>query len=295
MGYLLLAAALFAGVTKGYCGKKTSGYVNRFQDAVLANTIRMAVCIIIGFILVVVQDGISALKTDSTTMVIAVLSGAASAVFVVSWLLAVKTGAYMMLDVFLMLGTIIPLAGSSLLFQEEIRATQWLGLGILMAAVLLMCSYNNTIKNRLTWQAVGMLLLCGAANGAADFSQKLFVEYTSGSAAVFNLYTYLFAGIMLLSVYGLAPGEKKTVADTAGFRKMLIYIPVMAVCLFANSFFKTMAAAYLPSAQLYPLTQGAGLILSAMMSAVLFRERLTGKCILGLLLAFTALLIINVL
>ena len=54
MGYLFLAIALLAGATKGYCGKMTSGYVNEYKDAMLANTIRMVFCVLIGFIMTVV-------------------------------------------------------------------------------------------------------------------------------------------------------------------------------------------------------------------------------------------------
>ena len=38
MGYLFLMIALLAGATKGYCGKKTSGYTDNFGDAVLAKS-----------------------------------------------------------------------------------------------------------------------------------------------------------------------------------------------------------------------------------------------------------------
>ena len=51
MGYLFLGLALFAGVTKGYCGKRTSGYTKDFGDAILANCIRMLLCIVIGLVL----------------------------------------------------------------------------------------------------------------------------------------------------------------------------------------------------------------------------------------------------
>ena len=69
----------------------------------------------------------------------------------------------------------------------------------------------------------------------------------------------------------------------------------MSICLFANSYFKTKAAGFLDSAQLYPLNQGMALMLSSAMSAVLFHERLTVKCILGLVISFAGLIIINVL
>jgi hypothetical protein len=56
IGYLFLGIALIAGATKGYCGKKISGKITSLSDSVLANTGRMLLCIIIGFLLVLVQD-----------------------------------------------------------------------------------------------------------------------------------------------------------------------------------------------------------------------------------------------
>ena len=49
MGYLFLAAALAMGVTKGSCGKKTSGLVKETADALRMNTLRMLFCILFGF------------------------------------------------------------------------------------------------------------------------------------------------------------------------------------------------------------------------------------------------------
>ena len=295
MGYVFLAAALLAGVTKGYCGKKTSGYTKNFRDAILANLIRMILCGGIGFVLILLTGELKSLAPTREMLLIAVLSGVSTAVFVVTWLVAVKKSAYMMLDVFLMLGVLIPLIASNVLFGEEIRLTQWLGIGVLFAAVLLMCSYNNTIKVKLTLPSVLLLILCGAANGIADFSQKLFVRSVpEGSAAVFNFYTYVFTFVILLAAFFLLrkpeEGEKR-----AELGKISGYIFVMALCLFANSFFKTLAAEKLSAVLLYPLNNGCALILSAVMSSVMFRERLTAKAIIGLATAFAGLLIINLL
>ena len=69
----------------------------------------------------------------------------------------------------------------------------------------------------------------------------------------------------------------------------------MAVCLFLNSYFKTLAAARLDSAVLYPLNQGLALMLSMIMAAVFFKEKITPRCVIGLCLAFGGLLIINLL
>jgi len=45
---------------------------------------------------------------------------------------------------------------------------------------------------------------------------------------------------------------------------------------------------------LYPLLQGLSLVLAVVMSAIFFKERITKTCILGIFIAFVALLTINV-
>jgi len=293
MGYLFLIIALFSGTTKGYCGKKTSGYTNNFGDALLANTIRMILCAAIGFIMIFASEGLSALIPSVETIFISALSGFSTAVFVVSWLISVKKSAYMMLDIFLMLGVLIPLIASNVFFNEAITSMQCVGIAVLFAAVVIMCSYNNSIKTKITLPSFLLLLICGIAGGIADFSQKLFVKTTpNGSAAVFNFYTYIFAGLILVISFA---ATRKTTQSTekADIKKIFGFILVMAICLFANSYFKTLAAKYLSAVLLYPLNQGCALILSAFMSAVFFKEKLTAKAVVGILTAFIGLLIIN--
>jgi len=295
MGYLFLLISLFAGATKGYCGKKTSGYTATIGNAVFANTIRMFLCIFIGFVLILATEDLRILIPSPTLLLISALSGISSAIFVVSWLISVKKSAYMMLDIFLMLGVLLPLTGSSIFFGESVKLTQWVGIGVLFVAVVIMCSYNNTIKAKLTIPSLLLLLLCGIANGVADFSQKLFTKcIPAGSAAAFNFYTYVFAALVLVITYAVTR-KRAPDGEKADIKKIFGYVLIMAICLFANSYFKTLAAGYLSAVLLYPLSQGCALILSAIMSAALFKERLTPKAIIGMITAFAGLLIINLL
>lgn len=296
MGYLFLALALLAGSTKGYCGKKTSGFVREYKDAMFTNFVRMVLCILISFLLLALSGRLSLLAVDLNVVLITLLSGVTTSVFVVAWLLAVRRGAYMMLDVFLMLGVIVPLLLSEFLFDEKIRLNQWAGLLVLLVAVVIMCSYNNQIKEKMSLKSLGLLVLCGIANGLTDFSQKLYVKTVAdSSAAVFNFYTYIFSALVLLVFYLGAKVTDKTgsSSETDVLRRVGGYVAVMSVCLFLNSYFKTMAAGILPSAILYPLSQGASLILSSFMSLLFFKEKLTAKCITGIALSFAGLLIIN--
>lgn len=301
MGYIFLSISLLAGVLKGYCGKRTSGYITEYKDAVLASILRMFLCFIIGAVLVISSKSTGYIKPDLKLMAVCALSGISTSVFVVCWLVSVKKGAYMMLDVFLMLGVLVPVLGGYTFFNEAVKASQWIGMGILLIAVIIMCSYNNSIKEKLNIYSLLLLMMCGISNGITDFSQKLFVKnFIDIPIAVFNLYTYIFSAITLVAVYFVLKMKKRlkysSDKNTAfEFKKIFIYILVMSVCLFVNSFFKTKAAVYLDSARLYPLNQGSALILSSVMSSIFFKEKLTGKCVLGLIISFAGLIIINVL
>ena len=296
MGYLFLALALGAGLTKGYCGKKTSGYTPRVADAMAVNTVRMGLCTGIGLLLIALQGQLPMLRPTLPLMATAALSGIATAAFVVSWLMAVRKGAYMLVEVFLMLGVLIPLLAGVFFLQEPVRPVQWVGFLILLVATWVMCSYNGDQKGKLTASGFLLLAFCGVSSGLADLSQKLFVRTAPGiPAAVFNFYTYVFSAAVLLPVWLLLRKKEKIQSRTVFPRKLFGYILLMAVCLFANSYFKTLAAGLLNISELYPLNQGAALILASVMSAVAFREKLTPKGILGILLSFVGLLFINLL
>ena len=295
MGYLFLSLALLSGATKGFCGKKTSGFIKGTKDSILSNIIRMLLCIAIGFVILLFSGSLPQLLPSAELLLICALSGISTAVFVVTWLISVQKSAYMMLDVFLMLGVLIPIICGNIFFNETVKLTQWIGIAVLFVAVVIMCSYNNTIKQKITIPSLLLLIACGLSNGITDFSQKLFIKRLPDiSVSVFNFYTYIFAALTLVIAYFLIRTQEER-ADPKVFLHIFGYVFVLAACLFANSYFKTLAANHLDAVLLYPLNQGAGLILSSVMAAVFFREKLTAKCITGLIIAFIGLLIINLL
>ena len=247
MGYIFLSLALAAGITKGYCGKKTSGSVSTSSEAMLANLIRMVFCIAIGFCLLAVQGDLTGLKVDGRALLIMFGSGVTTSAFVVAWLISVKTGAYMMLDVFLLIGVLVPMLLCNWLYQEPITSAQWIGAGVVLIAVIIMCSYNVSIKGKMTLKGFGLLVLCGLANGLTDFCQKSYTNcYPEGSAAVFNFYTYVFSALFLVVCYYVFRRAEGTATKPRSVvqivKPIFLYVLIMALCLFANSYFKVLAS-----------------------------------------------------
>ncbi len=305
MGYLFILLALLFGVTKGYCGKKTSGMITDLSSAVGFNAVRMLLCIPIGVLFVFIRTRtLSVLAADGTTLLISASAGFATSVFVVTWLIAVRTGAYMMVDVFPTLGVIVPVIASRIFFGEEIRWNHIVGILLLTAAAYVLCTYNRDIgKARLTPGAFLVLALSGFSYGMTSFSQKWFRYGSGADVSVYNFYTYLTSAAVLTLVFCCVSFRKRKGRDREGAegterkdqntRSLAFYVVVMSLCIFLHSLFSTEAAGLLPSSQLYPLMQGGALILSMIMSAVCFGEKITGRCVLGIAMAFAALFCTN--
>lgn len=292
LGYLFIALAMAGGTAKAYCGKRTSGLIQTTADAVYMNTIRMAICIFVGFFTALAETGsLSAFFLPGAGLAISLCSGICQACFVLFWLLSVRTGAYVMVEVFILLGTIIPIVVSQQLFHENTRLLQWIGYCILLIAVFLMCSYNNSIKTKLTPRSYVLLLAAGVTNGLADLMQKLYArQLPSESKAVYNFYTFIFAAMVLAIVLFIRRREENTVARQ---KKLYVYIGVMAAGLFIYNYFKTCAAGIVPAAEMYPLMQGISLVITIVMAALFFGERITAKSATGIVLTFTALCMMN--
>ena len=296
MGYLLLAASLLAGATKGYCGKKMGNFAENTAAASLLNLVRMAICVPLSVLMLLCAGEVHALVPTFPVLAISAASGIFTAFFVVSWLVSVRRGAYMMVDAFLMLGTMVPMVCGKVFLDEPIGFKRLLGYLILFCAVLILCSYNNGIKCKLTLPSFLVLVFCGFANGVVDLSQKLFVKLVPTSpVSVFNFYTYLFASITLLITFWVLRRKDGPRFAEEGARFRYLYVAIMAVALILHSFFKTLAAVHLDSAVLYPLSQSLALIVTTLMAALFFGERLNAKAAFGVVLCLIGMLVMNVL
>ena len=159
MSYVYLIIAMLAGAAKGYCGKRTSGRINGWHNAISANLLRMGLCILIGFGVVAFSGELAGLIPSWKALGIYALSGISTSVFVVTWLVAVRTSAYVLMDVFLTLGVVVPMLLGNLCYGEAIRWNHWLGLAVLLGATLILGSFNNGIKQKLTGKAFLVMLL----------------------------------------------------------------------------------------------------------------------------------------
>lgn len=294
MGYLFLAIALLTNNIKGYCGKQMSRYSAKLNDTLLICFFRMLMCIGTSAIILAVTGGFFGLEITPKLIGYAAFSGISTAILVAAWLFAANSSGYMMLEVFQMLGVGVTILMSFVIYKEEITVRDVIGFCVLVFAAYLM---HAGTKIKPTLKTLAVVILCGLANGMTDFSQKAFIySGLDTTTAQFQLCSYVFAAVTLIVLYTAMTAGKKTEEKngaTTILKKTWYFVLIMAVCLYANSYFKTEAANYLSAAKLYTLSQGGTMAIGTLMSAFLFKEKLTLKSGISIAITFIGLLIIN--
>ena len=295
MGYIFLAIALLTNNIKGYCGKQMSRYSAKLNDTLLICFFRMLMCIGTSAIILAVTGGFFGLEITPKLIGYAAFSGISTAILVAAWLFAANSSGYMMLEVFQMLGVGVTILMSFVFYREEITVRDLIGFCVLVFAAYLM---HAGTKVKPTLKTLAVVILCGLANGMTDFSQKAFIySGLETTTAQFQLCSYVFAAATLIVLYTAMTAGKKPEDNDGGavaiLKKTWYFVLIMAVCLYGNSFFKTEAANYLSAAKLYTLSQGGTMAIGTLMSAFLFKEKLTLKSYASIAITFIGLLIIN--
>ena len=295
MGYIYLAIALLTNNIKGYCGKQMSRYSAKLNDTLLICFFRMLMCIGTSAIILAVTGGFFGLEITPKLIGYSAFSGISTAILVAAWLFAANSSGYMMLEVFQMLGVGVTILMSFVFYQEEITVRDIIGFCVLVFAAYLM---HAGTKVKPTLKTLAVVILCGLANGMTDFSQKAFIySGLDTTTAQFQLCSYVFAAATLIALYTAMTAGKKPEDNDGGavaiLKKTWYFVLIMAVCLYGNSFFKTEAANYLSAAKLYTLSQGGTMAIGTLMSAFIFKEKLTLKSYASIAITFIGLLIIN--
>ena len=126
-----------------------------------------------------------------------------------------------------------------------------------------------------------------------DFSVKLFTYYSQSSVATLNLISYVISAIALFGVFLIPEKNGEEVKVKTLLKSTWLPVLIMSVCLFGNSYFMALANKHLTPTQIYPVYQAGALVLGTIMSAVFFKEKVTLKCVIGMVLAGLAIILLR--
>lgn len=199
-------------------------------------------------------------------------------------------------------GMFIPCIAGIFLFAEPMRTLQWVGLGVFVAAVYFLASGSKETYKKFSLKTLFMLLINFLANGAVMVMQKYFaVSVAGGNVAFYSALTFSFGAVFLyLCMFTLSVVKRR---DAAGERiykikplskTLVLYGTLLAAALFVINQLVTTMAQTVPSVILFPVSSALSIIITCIVGAVAFHEKLTVKNVVGILLGLGAIVMVNV-
>ncbi len=282
-GYIFLLLAVLCGSTKGFAGKKSSGDLDTLPRMLRFGAVRTAMCALLSLIIWLMAGGVAVSKS---ALAISVVSGISMSVFLLTWIAAVRGGAYVRLDVCCQTGMVIPCIFAAPLLGERVSAVQYICLGALVIAIVLLSDRGKKKAAKMKFRDIVLLVLVWLSSGVNCLTVKLYANACEGGTELYNLVTFAVAAIAFAVSYFAIPKENKVTLPKIHYT---LYLPIMAAALYLNIFFQAAAAKHLDAMIMFPLQTVLGLVASAVMAAVFFGEKPTVKNIVGMVLAAAAI------
>lgn len=180
------------------------------------------------------------------------------------------------------MGIVIPMILSLILWHEIPALLQWLGIVMSMVAIGIINIKPSDFKGA---KLKTSLLLFFIIGGLGDFFNKLF-EVSVGADYSDLFLVVVFATALLASLYNTI--KHKNVTKVSRFYGFAVGVPNML-----TAFFLISALGMMNATVVFPLYSGGAIMLSMLWSMFAFKETLKRKDVLGIVMIFMALILIN--
>ena len=296
MEWLLLAFSVFLGATKSILSKRVNTNGNGMQQTVKANIVLFffAFCFIGVFVAFNVENW-------SVPWVLAIAYAVCVLFSQISLMKAVEYGSVAISSLFYSCGFIIPTVWGCIYFQEGINILHIVGIALILLAFILSVEKKQGKSLHLKWliAALGGTLF----SGLVGVIQKIFgKQQTSYSLDLFLFISFAIIIVLNAIIFGLYCFKKedkknenqeiKTIKKTDWIT--VFFMAVLGVVMGGINKLNTYLAGVLPSVVMFPATNGGVIVMSAVLSAIIFKEKLAKKQIFSILLGFIAIVIIAV-
>lgn len=295
---LSMAVALLSGVgTKLYLNKYNKGLGTRYLFSTVQTLLAVIALLIIG----------GNFNVSVFTLLLGLGFGLLTGIQKVFNMKALEIGPWAYTTVISSLSTIIPTLSGAVIWGEQLRTTQIIGVVLMMVCIYFsvdfkkekrqpqLASQEEKPKNKAT---VKWLIFCGItflSTGFIGVFQKWHQksDYRSESAMFL-----IIAFIVTILVNGvLAIKGCKQEGGVKAFKPALSIIPIAimvlsGVAVALNNKWNLHLSGVLPSVVMFPVVNGGGLILTTLFATFVFREKLTLKQWIGMAIGFIALFLI---
>lgn len=274
------------------CNKRVSGSIGGTREFLQYAAFRNVLCAVLALAMIIISG--NGFRADLLTVLISALSGLCLTASLCLGLLALRSGTVALTSMFGTAGLLIPAIAGIFLFDEPVSAGQWIGIAIFFVAAYLLISSSKRIYTGFSAKTVLLLLGVLMAEGCTMLSQQMFAMYVpDGDVSVFSFFSFGIPSVViclyLLLSHKKRENEKKSSLTPTAMRLGV----VLAVAVFIINQLATLAASVVSPIVLFTFINGGSTIIGAIVAAVAFKEKLTPRSVLGVLIGVLALIIIK--
>lgn len=285
-----LSCALIGGAIKKY-------FTNTFYEKNLTRHLYNAVTSIVASIILLLWGGFG--SASVFTIILAVAFGVITAIQQITNFQAMETGPWSYTSVLISLSTLIPALSGVMFFGESIGIFQIIGMVLLVACFVLSVDFKKSDKKaNVIWLIYTLVaFLCTGAIGVmqkvhqtSDFKGELnaFLIIAFAVSFVYSLVFTIFHTKKTL----LAPNDQKSegmkIYKIIPFVLMVIAGATVAVCNKLNLYL----SGVMNTAVFFPLVNGGGLVLTTICAVTVFKEKLTPRQWLGLVIGTASVILL---
>lgn len=190
-------------------------------------------------------------------------------------------------------GMIVPCVVGHFLWSEKLNLFSFCGITLTVAAIAMLKESGASSPKRMVFSGILIGIVVFFSSGGVMIAQKVMGKYFANQSVIaYNFYSFLSAFFILCFFH-----DEKTLItpqNSVFLRgETIFYAAESAACLAAISVAMTDLAKSVPSVLLFPLYNGIGMILVCVCSAAVFREKMTVKKVVGIILGLCGLCLVN--
>ena len=225
------------------------------------------------------------------TIVFGGIFGILTVIFQLTYIKALSTGAVSITVMLSNLSMVIPVSVAAIVYKEPITILRGTGIALTIIAFIVCTNFKSEQKLNLKW------FLCAStaslANGLGQVCQKvLAIEYGLKHPQSFVAISYFFGLVISVIVYFALSikGKKRTLKLTP---KIWVGTLLMGIALAAFQALYTYAASTMEGTLLYPSYSGGSIVASSLAGLIIFKDKLTTKQKLSILISIVAIVLMN--
>ncbi len=241
---------------------------------------------------------------DGATIVCAAITAILFALDLYSNIEALKGCTLMICQMMATGGLLVPCIAGIFLFDEPMGLWQWFGLALFLISVYFLANDSKEENKKFTFKTFVMLLVVFFSNGLVMLVQKYFALYSpTGNVGLYSALTFALNALLLYGCRVLLLLKKSKQEGMEGKsaypwkrmdKSLFLYGALLALGVFTVNLLVTTMAKTVPSAVLFTVTSALSIAVTCLVGAVGFKEKITAKKIVGILLGFVSIILVSV-